>query len=172
MNANWGSIPDWIAALVGAVAAISTLLVLREAKRIRENEMFHALVELWSQYNSDMINTGFAKKYGDLYEMNFDETKLNGLERQAIWSLINALQFTWTLAEAKLLPEFYLRHQAASWFYGLKPKRGFFLDFMDRNYVDPPFRNLVATLTSAADIDEAKVLFKVAYTDRKQRQYF
>lgn len=160
---NWGAVPDWIAGFGGLGSVAIAFLVLREAKRIRENTLFHSLISLWNQVNNDAVQTGFAKKWGDVYACKFDEGKLTGDCSLVFWSLINALQFTWTLAKDGLLHEFYLRHQAPGWFYGLKPKRDFLLKFMDENYVDPEFRDLFATLTSAPDVDEAKRLFAVAY---------
>lgn len=169
---SWGTVPDWIAGLAGLTSAGIALLVLGEARRIRQNNLLHSLTGLWNQYNFALFETGFAKKFGDVYSCSFDERELSKEHCIVIWSLVNVLQFTWTLAKDGLLHNIYNRYQAAAWFYGLKPKRAFFIKFMDDNLVDPAFRNLFATLTSASDLDEARRLFKAAYMDRAQRKYF
>lgn len=167
-----GEVADWVAAIGSSLSFVIAVLVYFEAKRIQKNESFRNLIDLWDQYNRIQIETGFYAKYGDFYQFKCSEKKLNEEYVMVIWGLFNVLQFTWSSLRDGILPDFYSRHQATSWFFLLKPRREFFLAFMDENGADPAFRNLVATITSATDMEDAKRVMNLAYSNRRQRRYF
>lgn len=142
-----GVIGEWATAAISLVGVVVTLFVLFEAKKIRKSEYFFKIYEMWERFNVFELESGFVDRWGEFYDLKFDDDEFSATDMLVFFNLANILQISWTAAREGILHSSYAKRQLFNHIRLLKPKRDFFMKALQDYGYDEGFISTFGDVT-------------------------